>query len=520
MTQTTNNENDHGYAWARRPGNSSDQTTPAPAADATAEFASSGGTQRTEITPGTPGPTARYDQQYQPPSAPSGWPQAYQVPPTAAAPVPSYTGAYAGQASTTSAAPTSAWMPGDSFGQSTGSGYGGEPPEPPVTGRRQPRRPGWGGVLAVGIGAAALSSLLTAGLVLQTQDPTTTTAAPTSNTSTVKAPVTSSSTSSPDWGAVSKAVMPSVVAVKVTGQSGSGEGSGVILDKTGRIVTNNHVVSGVGSGASVQVVLSDGRNYKATVLGTDPSTDLAVIQVTDPPSDLTPAVLGESSAVAVGDPVMAVGNPLGLAGTVTTGIVSATDRPAVTQAESSDPTSSGGETVVTNSIQTDAAVNPGNSGGALVDAQGRVIGIPSSIASLSTGSSLGGQSSQSGSIGLGFAIPVDEVKDVTSQLIKGGTVSHAWLGVGPDDGTATSDGATRDAAVLKQILSGGPAEKAGLKVGDAVIAVDGDPVNSSLSLVGQLRERQTGTAVTLTVVRDGKTLNVKVTLGTKPASAN
>jgi putative serine protease PepD len=530
MTQTTNNENDHGYAWARRPGNSSEQIAPAPAADATAQFAPPGGSQRTEITPGTTEPVARQDQQQSRlPSAPAGWPQAYQVPqahqapPTAAeSPAPSYTGAYAGTGTAAPAAPTSSWMPGESFGHTAGSGYGDQPPTPPVTDKRRPRRPGWGGVFAVGAGAAALASLLTAGIVLQTQDSTTVAAAPTSSQPAVKAPVTTSSTGTPDWGAVSKAVMPSVVAVKVTGQSGSGEGSGVILDKTGRIVTNNHVVSGVGSGAAVNVVLSDGRNYKATVLGTDSSTDLAVIQLADPPSDLTPAVLGNSSTVAVGDAVMAVGNPLGLAGTVTTGIVSATDRPAVTTAESSDPTAagSGGETVVTNSIQTDAAVNPGNSGGALVDAQGRVIGIPSSIASLSSSSSSGGESSQSGSIGLGFAIPIDEVKDVTSQLIKGGTVSHAWLGVGPADGTATSDGATRDAAVLKEILSGGPAEKAGLKADDAVIAVDGEAVNSSLSLVGQLRERQTGASVTLTVVRDGKTLDVKVTLGTKPASAN
>jgi len=516
MTQTTDNENDHGYAWARRPGSSSENTAQAPAADATAEFAPPGGAQRTES-----------DWQGQPPTAPPGWPQAYQAPPTAAAaPVPTYAD------STPAAAPTS-W-PGEAFGHTgstttpdagpdagypAGSGYGGQPPIPPVTGKRQPRRPGWGGVLAVGAGAAALSSLLTAGIVLQTQDSVTTTTAPTSSTPSVKAPVTSSSTSSPDWGAVSKAVMPSVVAVQVTGQSGSGEGSGVILDKTGRIVTNNHVVSSTGSGSTVEVVLSDGRNYDATVVGTDPSTDLAVIKLTNPPKDLVPAVLGDSKAVAVGDPVMAVGNPLGLAGTVTTGIVSATDRPTTTTAEPTDPSQSSGETVVTNAIQTDAAVNPGNSGGALVDAQGRVIGIPSSIASLSSGSAFG-QSSQSGSIGLSFAIPIDEAKDVTSQLIKGGTVSHAWLGVSPQDGTATADGASRDAAVLKQILSGGPAEKAGLKVNDAVIAVDGDPVNSSLSLVGQLRERQAGTAVTLTVVRDGKTIDVKVTLGAKPASQN
>jgi putative serine protease PepD len=407
-----------------------------------------------------------------------------------------------------------------------GSAGGGFPPPPPSPpGRREPRRPGWGGVLGVGVASAALASLLTAGIVLQTQNPTTTVAT-SASTPTVKAPVTSSNSSTPDWGAVAKAVEPSVVAVKVTGQSGSGEGSGVILDKTGRIVTNNHVVSGVGAGATVTVVLSSGDSYPASVVGTDSATDLAVIKLTNAPSNLTPAVFGNSTSVSVGDPVMAVGNPLGLAGTVTTGIVSATDRPTTTQAESTDPNAdpnaagSGGETVVTNAIQTDAAVNPGNSGGALVDSQGRVIGIPSSIASLSSGSPLGGEASQSGSIGLGFAIPVDEVQDVTSQLIKGGTVAHSWLGVGPEDGTVKVGGASRDAAILKDIVSGSPAQKAGLKTNDAVTAVDGKPVNSALSLVGLLRERKVNTAVVLTVVRGGKTSQVTVTLGSRPASAN
>jgi putative serine protease PepD len=405
-----------------------------------------------------------------------------------------------------------------------GSSSGGQPPAPPGPDRREPRRPGWGGVLAVGAGAAALSSLLTAGIVLQTQDPATTTTTSASSTPQVKAPVTTSKSSSPDWGSVAKAVEPSVVAVKVSGQSGAGEGSGVILDKAGRIVTNNHVATGGGTGSTVQVVLFDGRTYAASVVGTDVATDLAVIKITNPPSDLTPAVLGTSSSVAVGDPVMAVGNPLGLSGTVTTGIVSATDRPTTTSASSADPSAnpfsqSTGETVVTNAIQTDAAINPGNSGGALVDAQGRVIGIPSSIASLG-GSSTFGQSSQSGSIGLGFAIPIDEVKDVTSQLTKGGTVAHSWLGVGPADGTVTIDGASRDAALLKDIVSGSPAQKAGLKTGDAVIAVDGNTVNSADSLVGTLRERRPNAVVTLTIVRDGKSKDVRVTLGTRPSSEN
>jgi putative serine protease PepD len=563
MTQTTNNENDNSYTWARRPGG----PEPVSAPDETARLERSARSQASDGSrpSGEPEPAGRFARPDGSEPAPATAPPRYLAAPApqyaAAGPrpaaypqAPAYsddahptgpyptghystgqyptgqhttdqypTGQYATDQYPAGPAPTTGWGPGGAFGHpsepETATG-GGLPPEPPHTpGRRPARRPGWGGVVGVGVGAAILSSLLTAGIVLQTQDDPVSTVAGTTSQSTVKAPVSSSTASQPDWGAVAKAVEPSVVSVQVTSQSASGEGSGVILDKTGRIVTNNHVVSGAGSDAKIQVVLNDGRTYPATVLGTDSSTDLAVIKLDNPPNDLTPAVLGDSSSVGVGDPVMAVGNPLGLAGTVTTGIVSATDRPTTTQAESQDPTQTQGENVVTNAIQTDAAVNPGNSGGALVDAQGRVIGIPSSIASLSSGSAFG-QSGQSGSIGLGFAIPVDEVKDVSSQLIKNGSVSHAWLGVTPDDGTVTADGATRDAAVIKQIVAGAPAAKAGLKVGDAVIKVDGETVNSALSLVGQLRERQTGASVTLTVVRDGKASDIQVVLGTRPASAN
>jgi putative serine protease PepD len=371
-------------------------------------------------------------------------------------------------------------------------------------------------VAAVGVATAMLSILLTAGLITATDDNTATpTAASSTQTEqTTPGPVTNSSSSSPDWEAVANAVEPSVVAVKVSSQEGSGEGSGVILDKAGQILTNHHVVAGA-SGGTVEVDLYDGRGYSAKIVGTDPSTDLAVIKIEKPPSNLKPATLGASSAVKVGDHVMAVGNPLGLAGTVTTGIISAVDRPVTTQAQSSDPFSQtqGDDAVITNAIQTDAAVNPGNSGGALVDAQGRVIGINSSIASLGSGS--GGQS---GSIGLGFAIPIDEAKYVASQLAKGSPVAHAWLGVSPQDGQVTVDGAQREAAVLQQIVDGSPAAKAGLKTGDAVIGVDGDAVNSATSLVGQIRERRPDASVTLQVVRDGKALDVRTTLGTKPNS--
>jgi putative serine protease PepD len=318
---------------------------------------------------------------------------------------------------------------------------------------------------------------------------------------------------------VAGAVEPSVVAISAQSQSSAGEGSGVVLDDKGHVLTNNHVVAGAENGGTLTVTLSDGRSYPATIVGTDTSTDLAVILMKDA-TDLTPATLGDSDKVAVGAPVMAVGNPLGLAGTVTTGIVSALDRPVTTQAETeggspSDPSqgSSTDQTVVTNAIQTDAAVNPGNSGGALVDGTGRVIGIPSSIASLGQAQS----GAQSGSIGLGFSIPINEAKSIADQLLEDGTAEHPFLGVTLKDGTVKQGSAERSAAVVGDVTSGSPADEAGLKSGDAIIAVDGEAVNSSESLVAQIRERTVGSKVELTIVRDGKQQTVDATL-TKKAS--
>jgi putative serine protease PepD len=519
MSQTTNDHDDNGYAWARQPGSSSETTgsnaptTPFAAPDGGAWAGpTSQPSQTSDTTSVAAGPV---DATPSPDDAPAASPP---VSPSATYPPPVY-----GASNSPTFGPA-----GDAL--TPGSSWGAQPPTPPKSGRRFPRQPGWGGVVATGVGAAVLASLLT-GLVVshdQNDNAALSTTASNSSQSAVKAPVTSSNSGSPNWNAVATAVEPSVVSVQVTGQNSEGEGSGVILDKTGRIVTNNHVVNGVGSNATIEVVLSDGRKYGASVVGTDSATDLAVIKLSDPPSDLTPATLGASNSVSVGDPVMAVGNPLGLAGTVTTGIVSATDRPTTTQqtsnSQSNNPfqQSSAGnaDPVVTNAIQTDAAVNPGNSGGALVNAQGLVIGVPSSIASLSDGSDLNGESSESGNIGLGFAIPVDEVKEVTSQLIQGKTVQHSWLGVGTQDGTVKVNGASRDAAVLKTVEKGSPAQKAGLKANDAVIAVNGETVNGYLSLVGQLRERPVNSQVTLTVVRNSKTQLIKVTLGAAPTSTN
>jgi putative serine protease PepD len=364
----------------------------------------------------------------------------------------------------------------------------------------------------VGAGAAVLSSLLTAGMFTLTDQGGSSSigTTPAGATGTQSAPLVTTTGGLPDWVSVANAVEPSVVSVQVSTGQGGGEGSGILLDTEGRILTNNHVVAEGAAGGELAVVLSDGRSYPATIVGTDPETDLAVIKMNNAPAGLKPATIGDSSAIKVGDPVMALGNPLGLSDTVTTGIVSALNRPV---SASSGQGSGGGEAVVTNAIQTDAAINPGNSGGALVDAAGRVIGITSSIASLS--SSLGGQS---GNIGLGFAIPINEAKQIGDELIKTGKVQHAYLGVNLQDSSVTLDGARREAAVIQSVSGGTPAASAGLKAGDAVIAINGHAVDSANSLIGTIRATKPGTQVTLTIVRGGSGQDVKVTLAQRPAT--
>lgn len=313
-----------------------------------------------------------------------------------------------------------------------------------------------------------------------------------------------------NWSATAAKVNPSVVSITVSSGSSGGQGSGVILDKSGNIVTNNHVVSGAGDNAEVQVTLHNNRTYKATVVGKDPSTDLAVIRIKDVPA-LTPVEMGDAGKLVVGQPVMAVGNPLGLAGTVTTGIVSALDRPVSTSEGEGDSSNTSDSTVVTNAIQTSAAINPGNSGGALVDGSGRLIGINSSIASLSAGSG----SSQSGNIGIGFAIPTGVVQNISKQLIDKGKAEHALLGIATQPTEVSSGNATLTAAKVSSVSKGSGADKAGLKEDDAIIAIDGDPITSANALVGQVRARTVGSTVKLTIIRDGKQRDVSVTLGSK-----
>ncbi len=308
----------------------------------------------------------------------------------------------------------------------------------------------------------------------------------------------------PDWAATAEAVGSSVVSIMVKSRAESGEGSGVIYDRNGRVVTNNHVVGGAADGG-ITVILADQRVYTASVVGTDPATDLAVLKLDDAPSDLTPIAMGDDTKLKVGDPVMAVGNPLGLSGTVTTGIVSALNRPVSTGA-GSGPSS---DQVVTNAIQTSAAINPGNSGGALVNGSGELVGINSAIASL------GASSGTAGNIGIGFAIPSNEVRNVADQLISTGKAQHAYLGVRPvRSSTVVKDGTDRRlGASIDKVEPGTPAADAGLRAGDAVVAVDGEAVDSGLSLTAQIRERSVGAEVTLSVVRDGKRQDIRVTLG-------
>ncbi|GMA20718.1 trypsin-like peptidase domain-containing protein [Arsenicicoccus piscis] len=376
----------------------------------------------------------------------------------------------------------------------------------------------WWHIPATAIITALLASGGTAALVGSGGSPSGT--APSAGTYT-QAPVVQADASKTSWTTTASAVTPSVVSISIlqNGQTAA-EGSGVILDAQGHIVTNNHVVSEI-SGGQIIVTLSNYQAYQATIVGTDPSTDLAVVKMSKVPSGLKPIAFGDSNALKVGEPTMAVGNPLGLSGTVTTGIVSALNRPVTTQQSTQGQDPFGGlgnqgsaEQVVTNAVQTSAPINPGNSGGALVNAGGQLIGINSSIASLGGGSS----GSTSGSIGIGFAIPSNEVKSITNQLISTGKAQHAYLGVSSVGAVVTDGEAQRLAARISEVVSGSPADKAGLKQGDAIISIDGEPVTDATSLAAQVRERSVGQQVTLQIIRGGSQQSLTATLAAKPNS--
>ena len=307
-----------------------------------------------------------------------------------------------------------------------------------------------------------------------------------------------------DWTAVAKEVSDSVVAIDVATSDGEAKGSGVVISDKGYIATNNHVISGA---QQIQVTLASGAVYSAKVVGTDTTTDLAVIKLDNPPSDLKVAEFADSDNLAVGEAVMAIGNPLGYDDTATTGIVSALNRPVTV-------TDDDNNAIVTNAVQIDAAINPGNSGGPTFNAAGQVIGINSSIAS--TASSSG----TAGSIGIGFAIPSNLVKRVTNEIIDNGSVKHVVLGITIKSSSVEADGVTRGCAQVQAVTDGGPASKAGVKAGDSIVAFNGKAVNNNYSLLGYVRASAMGDKVKLTVVRGGNTMDLEVTLDQEETKTN
>ena len=284
-----------------------------------------------------------------------------------------------------------------------------------------------------------------------------------------------------------------------------GKGSGAIIDSKGYVVTNNHVIS---DAKEIQVTLSNGQIYSATLVGADKTTDLAVLKLDNSPNNLKTVQFADSNLLSVGEPVMAIGNPLGYDDTATTGIVSALNRPVSVMDDQSR------SEIVTNAVQIDAAINPGNSGGPTFNAAGKVIGINSSIAATSA------QGETTGSIGIGFAIPANLVKRVVTEIIKNGSVKHVALGIMIKSTAVESEGITRGGAQIVSVNQGGPAEKAGLKANDTIVAFDDKPVSNNYALLGYVRATAFNQKATLTIVRNGNTLKLQVTFNQEEAAVN
>jgi putative serine protease PepD len=358
------------------------------------------------------------------------------------------------------------------------------------------------------VSGALVAALLAAGLVgggvgavvTNQLDNNTTTVSSTSGS-----PVQTVPRGAGDLGSVSEVaatVLPSVVSIEVSGNGQAGEGSGVVISADGKILTNNHVVAAAADGGQLRVTFNDGSTAPAQILGRDPKSDIAVIKVDR--TDLTAAKLGDPADLAVGEQVVAIGSPLGLQGTVTTGIVSALNRPVTIGTENGFGQQDGN--TVIDAIQTDAAINPGNSGGALVNMNGEVIGINTAIASLQSGS--GGQA---GSIGVGFAIPIDQARKTADQLASGQQVDRAFLGV--NVAATTPAGEPVSGAYISDIQANSPAATAGLQAGDVVTRFGDRPIDGPDALVAAVRSQDPGAKVTVSYQRDGQTQTVEVTLG-------
>ncbi|MEE1930173.1 trypsin-like peptidase domain-containing protein [Streptomyces sp. TRM 70351] len=391
------------------------------------------------------------------------------------------------------------------FGGHTG-GYGGAaqpwgaPPPPP-------KKKGRGGFVAALIAGALVTGAVGGGIGFWAADHNATPAS-----ETVKSSASGQETvqRAPDSVAgIAAKALPSTVTIQVnggSGRSGGGTGTGFVFDRQGHILTNNHVVASAAQGADLSVVFSDGKQYDGEVVGRAEGYDIAVIKLTDPEgATLTPLPLGESGQVAVGDSTIAIGAPFGLSGTVTTGIVSALNRPVA----SSD--AEGSSASYMSALQTDASINPGNSGGPLLNAEGEVIGVNSAIQSTSDGA-LGGPA---GSIGLGFAIPIDQAKRVAQTLIQRGEPVYPIIGATVEmnqsnDGATISEGGANGTEAL---TPGGPADEAGLQPGDVITKFNGTAIDSGPTLISEIWTHQPGDRVTLTYERGGQENQVELTLG-------
>ncbi|MEV6167669.1 trypsin-like peptidase domain-containing protein [Streptomyces sp. NPDC051954] len=398
------------------------------------------------------------------------------------------------------AAGVGSYADGGAGGAGSGWGAGYPPPAP------KPRS-GRGGLVAAILVAALVAGGLGGGLgytlAKNNDDGNSTTVAASDSGGSVKRDAGTIA------GVADKA-LPSTVTIEAESSSGEGgTGTGFVFDTQGHIVTNNHVVAEAVDGGKLTATFPDGKKYDAEVVGHAAGYDVAVIKLENAPSNLKPLTLGDSDKVAVGDSTIAIGAPFGLSNTVTTGIISAKNRPVA----SSDGTGSNASYM--SALQTDASINPGNSGGPLLDAQGNVIGINSAIQSTSNGG-LGG-TAQSGSIGLGFAIPINQAKYVAQQLIKNGEPVYAKIGASVStedttDGAKIVDQATSGSDAVE---AGGPADKAGLKPGDVITKLDNTVIDSGPTLIGEIWTHQPGDKVKITYTRGGQTHTVDLTLGSR-----
>ncbi|MCX4779535.1 S1C family serine protease [Streptomyces sp. NBC_01264] len=467
----------------------------------------------TQQLPPTPAPGAEPTQQLpQTQAAQAPAPAAYPAPAYAENPVPPVTPAYAGApAPAPQAMGAEGWPPpppaAPAYGASHGGGGGGWGVPLGTDGAPQPKRKGKGGLIAGVLAAALIAGGVGGGVGYWAADRST----DGSGSTTVSAGITPKDLKRDPTSVAGLAAgaLPSVVTIEASAGDGEGgTGTGFVYDQQGHILTNNHVVASAANGGKLSATFSDGKKYEAEVVGRAQGYDVAVIKLKNPPSGLKPLPLGDSDKVAVGDSTIAIGAPFGLSNTVTTGIVSAKNRPVA----SGD--GSGGKNSYMSALQTDASINPGNSGGPLLDGRGAVIGINSAIQSAGNGGFGGGQA---GSIGLGFAIPVNQAKNVAESLIKTGKPVYPVISVSVDL-AAKTDGAkiSESGASANDLVDpAGPAGKAGLKPGDVITEFGGKPIDSGPTLISEIWTYKPGDTVKLTYLRGGKPTTVDITLGSR-----